>query len=94
MGSYIGHCDSCDITLEAEEIALTIKHSLLPPLIEKYGLEKATEIVKFFKFDFLTMDAEWWVTPAKSIEETIAELVVPASGNPVPRGRARTRKKE
>jgi hypothetical protein len=49
MGTYIGHCESCDITLEAESITLLVKDFVQNELLPKYGEAKTTEIVNFFK---------------------------------------------
>lgn len=43
MGTYIGHCDSCDITLEAEVVILG--------LAQRYSKEKVIEILKFSLVD-------------------------------------------
>lgn len=43
MGTYIGHCDSCDITIEAGGVILD--------LAQRYSKEKVIEILKFSLFD-------------------------------------------
>jgi hypothetical protein len=48
MGTYIGHCDSCTITLEAEQIVLS--------LLLKYDQEKIQQILEHATYELGSMD--------------------------------------
>lgn len=75
MGTYIGHCHACDVTLEAEDLALELKAIISTRLLEKYGRETTLEIVEQLKFELSDgLKAEWFVEPFKTPEENAAEL--------------------
>ena len=57
MGTYIGHCESCDITLEAENVIIS--------LLQKYDVEKVSEILKFASFDLGSKESNWGQFKAK-----------------------------
>lgn len=74
MGSYIGHCESCDISLTAEEIVSTIQEDLIFPLVDKYGVEKTKKIVVQLRREMNQLSDDWFVRKPSSIEESIAAL--------------------
>ncbi len=51
MGTYIGHCDSCDITLEAESIVINL-------LRKGYSREKVNDIFAFAQIDLKNLSDE------------------------------------
>lgn len=75
MGTYIGHCDSCDITLEVEYVLSSVRKELVA-LKEKYGVEKAAEMVKFLRLEVETLSTEWFLEEPTGLSQIAEELTV------------------
>lgn len=78
MGTYIGHCDSCDVTLEAEEVIFLVKKQMRL-LVQKYGEEKALEMMSFMRSEMNDLSDEWFITEPKSTRELLEGFVSPAN---------------
>lgn len=78
MGTYIGHCDSCDVTLEAEEVIFLVKKQMRL-LVQKYGEEKALEMMSFMRSEINDLSDEWFITEPKSTRELLEGFVSPAN---------------
>lgn len=80
MGIYIGHCDACDVTLEVEHVLLHARQELIA-LKEKYGVEKATEMVNFLRLEVKTSSTEWFLDEPAKVSEQTEEVAVDKTVN-------------